>query len=354
MKRPAPSASTAETTRYFLENTIASLRRSHRVSAEWTGSVGGIRVKQYHYGQSLFAQMTQAFGHAAPVDPTLPELTVHIATTEETGFNPGSPIWRADDFGAMGTVDSLSDSGMRATLDLPRSTLQILDLETRTGLILMRKAADLPEWERSFPLRTMFHWLSMNGASTLVHSGAIGVGGIGALLLGPSGSGKSTTSTACLCAGMMFAGDDFVRVSLGATPTIHGLYMAAKLDAQSTSWLPAFKGRAAGRFNERIGKNVFLGDAMPDVALAHQLTLGALFVLDRSNTAETRIEPTSAGVAFRSMAANTVALLPGDRPKVLARLSQLATAAPAYKLCLGTDLDCVVATIKHSLQGERS
>jgi hypothetical protein len=349
MSRPSASASTAAATRAFLVEAIAKLRGGGLTSVDWTGSVGGFRIAQHHYGHSLFAKMTEAFSHAGPPDPDLPKLEIHVATTEDTGFDPGPPIWRANDFGAMGAVESLSESGLRATLDLPRSTLQILDLETRTGLILMRNASDLPEWERSFPLRSMFHWLAMNGSSNLIHAGAVGVGGVGALLLGPSGSGKSTTSTACLCAGLDFSGDDFVKVSLGTTPTIHGLYMAAKLDAQSTSWLPAFQGRAAGRFNQRIGKNVFLGDAMPDVALAHQLSLGALFVLDRTNMPETRIEPASAGAAFRSMAANTIALLPGDQAKLLSRLSRLATAAPAYKLCLGTELEGVVETIKHTL-----
>lgn len=351
MSLSVANGSTAKTTRAFLATAIAKLRGGRDpISTDWTGVVGGYCVTQHHYGKSLFAQMTEAFSHAGPFDPDLPAFSVHVATTEDTGFDPGPPIWLPSDFGAMGTVEALSDSSMYATLDLPRATLQILDLETRTGLILMRSSADLPEWERSFPLRSMFHWLSMNNSSTLVHAGAIGVGGAGALLLGPSGSGKSTTSTACLCAGLAFAGDDFVKVSIGKTPEIHGLYMAAKLDARSTSWLPDFRGRAEGKFNSQIGKNVFLGHAMPDVALAPRLPLSALLVLERTDAPETRIEPTSAGVAFRSMTANTIALLPGDRAQLLKRLSRLATAAPAYKLCLGTDIDGVVETIKNTLE----
>ena len=55
-------------------------------------------------------------------------------------------------------------------------------------------------------MRLPFHWLLTARRRHIVHAGAVGKNGGGALFAGASGAGKSTVSVACLEGGFDFAG----------------------------------------------------------------------------------------------------------------------------------------------------
>src|SRR5205823_136180 len=81
------------------------------------------------------------------------------------------------------------------------------------------------------PLRHILHlWLASRGVQ-FVHAGAVGRPSGGCLIVGKSGSGKSTSTLATLGSELLYAGDDYVGVSVTTGGAhVHSIYGCGKLE----------------------------------------------------------------------------------------------------------------------------
>ena len=90
-----------------------------------------------------------------------------------------------------------------------------------------------PEWNCSTPLRHILHLALATRGVQFVHAGAVGRPDGGVIIVGRSGSGKSTSTLSTLGSDLLYAGDDYVGVSLnpdGGGPYVHSLYGCGKLE----------------------------------------------------------------------------------------------------------------------------
>ncbi|MEZ5708942.1 MAG: hypothetical protein R3E02_06090 [Blastomonas sp.] len=326
-------------TRQFLER-LRSQWNALAVTATESLSVrqqiGPWRIAQHYPGQNLKPVFAPALAHHPHLaDDLLPDLEILCIDAREGLFDLGDAPWSDSDLGPMGLINGLVDSGLHALWDYQRRAIHIADLASRFAVVILPDAASVPGWEQTFPFRNLLHWLALNRGDVLVHAAAI-AGDEGALLMvGDSGAGKSTTALAGAEAGLKLLGDDFVAVTFDPVPMVHSLYASAKLTGESTR---RFK-RLAGRMTHHIGaeheKNIFFLDALGERRMQASAPLAGLVHLTRTGSDHSAMRASSSGTIFRLCAANTLALLPGERERTLAALSRLSTSAPAHELMLG-------------------
>jgi hypothetical protein len=174
------------------------------------------------------------------------------------------------------------------------------------------------------------------------------------LLCGAGGSGKSTTAVACLLAGLDYAGDDYVLLSLdGERPRAHSLYATAKVPGESLRLLDELQVSDEQRLNLDDGKVVLdARDLGPD-RLVDRLQIDAL-VLPRVGSEETRLRPARGAEALRALAPSTIYQAPYDGGAAMEPLTALARSVPSYVLELGGHAVKVPELVAGLLAQERS
>ena len=195
----------------------------------------------------------------------------------------------------------------------------------------------LPAHEWAAPLRAALQWGLNRPDHLLVHAGAAGIGGRGALLTGPSGSGKSTAAVASLLAGCDCLGDDYVFLDLGGPqPIAHSLYTTAKLTRHALELLPDLEHhpalRAARGHDKRILDLTLLGPQ----ALRRPLPIAAIVVPDIEPARCGRLDRLSPGAALLALAPTTVLHAPRRDAAELGPLAKLVRSVPAYRLAIGS------------------
>src|SRR5208283_1060318 len=110
-------------------------------------------------------------------------------------------------------------------------SVNLMDLEKKTGIYWVQTAKTLPYWVIASPLRTLFHWWMENNGCQLMHAAAVGTENGAVLITGKGGVGKSTAALSCLQAGFFYIADDYVITKLELIPTVVSLYSTAKLNA---------------------------------------------------------------------------------------------------------------------------
>jgi GT2 family glycosyltransferase len=220
----------------------------------------------------------------------------------------------------------------------------LLDRVNNRALIWADDLTALPEWERSFPFRTLLHhWLEPT-LWVLVHAGGVGQASGGMLLTGKGGSGKSTATLACLDGGLGCAGDDFVLINT-QTGIVYCLYNVAKLEADNLSRFPHWEPLVANRASMPQQKGqLFVHQHQPQQVL-NQFPLRAIGLPKFSGQSDSSYRPASPADALLALAPSTMALL-GARPETFQKLSRLVEQYPLYWLETGTDLTQIPATVR--------
>jgi hypothetical protein len=223
--------------------------------------------------------------------------------------------------------------------------LLMLDREQREAVYWVADAGQVPYWERSFPLRTAFHWWFEDAPLQPAHAAAVGFAEGGVLITGPSGCGKSTTALACLDSELLYAGDDYVLVQHAPSPHVYCLYGTAKLEPDN---LARFPGVGAYLDNpDRLDREkalVFLRSWLPE-KLSAGFPIRALVTPRVTGRRDTRLIRASAIEAVRALAPTTLYHLPGAERKAFAKIAALVRQLPCYVLEVGTDLPQIPATI---------
>jgi hypothetical protein len=286
--------------------------------------------------------------------------------SESTGVSIPPGPWRTQDVSPLGEVAGFNDERHRVALTPGLPVLNAYDAAAATAVFCARDSRSMTWSERANPLRVILHWALTEPGRRLAHAGAVGVpNGAGALVAGPSGSGKSTATTACLAAGLDFAGDDHVLLTFDDGPPVaHALYGTAKLHRDALRRVPEL--RPAIVNHEDLGETAASRPLLMDeklVADVHRwrperlrdVPVRAVIVPRIMARGESRLRPAAPGEALRALAPSTIMQLP--RVGAGAGLGELAEAvrhARAYVLELGTDAGAVPRLVASVLEREDS
>ena len=318
---------------------------AHAGLSESRFQVGDRVVLLRFAGDGLRDLLTPALAHLAAPPHAEPDLTVFLFDTAATGVAPPPPAWASDAFGQRGEVEGFNDGRIRTVFQQGSDVLLMYDRERRAALYWSADHRRIPYWERSFPLRTVFHWWLEDRPMQPVHAAAVGLPEGGVLIAGLSGSGKSTTALACLDSELLFAGDDYVLVRANPTPFVYSLYGTAKLEPENLARFPLLHARPANGDRLDREKALLFVNSFAPRKLSRGFPIRGLVVPRVTGRPDTRLGPCKAAEAFLALAPTTLCHLPGAEGAALAKLGALVRQVPAYTLEAGTDLAQIPETI---------
>lgn len=288
-------------------------------------------------GYALHDRLAPAIEHLATTEEEAPDFTVYLFDTATTGVELKA-AWDASAYGPRGEIAGFNTERYCTAFQQGADVLLTLDRQSREAVYWVPDAAQVPYWERSFPLRTVFHWWFEDLPLQPVHAAAVGLAGGGVLIAGPGGCGKSTTALACLESELQYAGDDYVLVRQAPTPHVYCLYGTAKLDADNLGRIPAMRTFLdnADRL-DREKALVFLRSWLPG-KLIGGFPIRALVTPRVTGRRDTLLRPVGAMEAVRALAPTTLYHLPGAERQAFAKIAALVRQLPCYVLEVGTDL----------------
>jgi hypothetical protein len=309
--------------------------------------VAGARVRLRFAGDALADRMSEAFSHLAGADAPLPGLTIDAWDSAGSGVAPplsvpGGLPQPSVDAGEVNPRRLWRDGRGRLAVWQPaEGSLSMVDLGAAHGWFWFHDAEALPFWEIASPLRLVLGWWLAARGTPLVHAGAVGRREEGLMLVGRGGSGKSTTSLACLCAPLVFAGDDYVVLEPSETPVVHSIYGSGKVDADNLHRLPALAGRW---WNEdRLDREkavVFVHRAAPG-RMVRSLPVRAVAVPKVTGRTETTFRRIPPAVALAALAPSTILQITGSGDEALGPMAGLLRSVPSYALELGTEVTAI-------------
>jgi hypothetical protein len=336
---------------------LDALRRALEEAAKAAGGfveeevdVAGLRLRLRFAGERARDVLHPPYEHLAATGSGAPELSIDVLDSASTGVQAAAPPWSPPETGTAARPILRYQSERACVLDEPTmGILSAADPGRGEAILHLRDAAALLHGERAVPLRDCLQLLLGVRDRWLIHAGAAGMEGTGALLVGHSGSGKSTLALSCAMAGMEIVSDDYVVMEPGSPPIAHATQSTAKLTADSAARLrigPTALEQA--RFEPTLegpAKAVVdLRSLFPDL-LRHKLRVGALIAPSLSELPRPALEPIPAAQGMRSIAPSTVMQARSRMPGLLAALGALAREVPSYALHLGPDPEANAAEV---------
>jgi len=202
-------------------------------------SIGGTSVCLKFAGETLVQYLTPALEHHRVPEVRSPDLTLCLWDSDSTGTTMIPPPCKRDCFTDRGDIWGFQSSRIKTAFHWIECSVNLLDLDTNTGIYWVQTAKSLPYWVHASPLRTLLHWWMEKNGCQLLHAAAVGTEHGAVLITGKGGVGKSTTALSCLQADFDYLGDDYVVTRLEPSPTVLSLYSTAKLDAGQVANFPA-------------------------------------------------------------------------------------------------------------------
>jgi hypothetical protein len=316
-------------------------------------AIAGLGVTMRFAGDAMAARLGAAIAHLESSATADPALTLNTWDSTSTGVEAppmvgGEPI-ETDETGPSYYYEQ---DGVRAMSRW--RTLSVLDLETSEGWFWAPDATRMLSWDWAAPFRTIFHWWLGGRGVVQVHGGAVGLPEAGVLVVGRGGSGKSTTSLACVGAGLRYAGDDFVAISLRPTPYVHSLYSSGKVDAghlqRFPSLLPVVVNPDRGRAEKAI---VAVENAYPGAAIGGFPLRAVLVPRVVAQVPETHAVPIPRSAALAALAPSTIFQLHPPHPEALTAMAAIVRAVPCFSLELGSDLELIPDAVIEIVEAQR-
>lgn len=301
--------------------------------------LAGQSLRVMWHDPALRAALRPALAHRAETGPP-PSLAIDALLVK-----PALPLTVTDSLHVLESRDGLT------VIDPASGLMSEVNLEATRAIYGIPEPGRLPVPERAAPFRLILQtWLRAHGTH-LLHAGAVGLPGRGAVLLAATGGGgKSNTFLACLASSsLQLLGEDFVAVDGAAAPRVWSLFSTAKLHAADVARFPALAGEATGSQEGPGGKVLF--DLAPRHAprFAEGLPLRAVLVLKITDSPVTRIVPANPGEAVKAMLTSLLMVLPSARRPLFEFTTGLARRVPAYRLELGRDPAQIAAGIERFL-----
>ena len=311
--------------------------------------IAGDPVRIRFAGDALIEHLAPAIEHHPIADPeTQPVLTINAWDEASTGAPvPGLP----DDVGARTPARSIVGKSRAASSSSERRLFEGFDRDAGESWFAVGSSAALTHGERGAPFRLAFHWMGSPHGRVLAHAGAVGLDGVGVLLVGPGGVGKSSTSLTCAEAGFDYAADDYCLVTADPSPAAFGLYATGKVKPVDLPLYPLLRDTAGSLSHDTDDKVLLVLSRAQHGRVVDKLAVRAIAVptLAPSQTSTT-MSRTSASRALQALAPSTVGQLAGGAAATLRTLAALTRAVPCYELTLGSDRAAVPESIRQMLE----
>lgn len=354
--RRAPAALDDPLVEYFgrVRSCFQNAVRAVGGSLERSFRLGGRNVRLRFAGTELAPFLLPSLEHLEVPLAADPDLTICIwdgVTTGVTAPPPGQPSTAA------------ASEQVFAAFDPGTQVLDLFDRASSTGICWVRDSRDLPPWAWAGPLRAILSWWAAHDGSQMVHGAAVGLPDGGILLAAPGGSGKSTTALACVSAGWLYLGDDYVLLRDEDELALYSVYSSAKLvHSQLRERLPGLARAHTFPLEEHsfnYEKAILLFRNSHRKLLAPRLPLRAIVVPRVSPTGRISLSHLPPAAVLRALAPTTIFQLPQADESAqrtagaaaLRTMSRLVQRAPGYALEVGPDLDQVVAVLHRLVSG---
>lgn len=351
-----------------LEQVEASFAAAVREAPEVLESsyrIAGRVVRLRSPNATMLSKLTTSFSHLGESADATPDLTVEL--WDSAGGTPRPPTPEVGEESAPGAFFYFSDERVRMGYQLgtsgdarvlavyphaPTRALSVLAIGRGRAWYWVDDADRIPYWEQATPLVYVLHWWLREQGAHLLHGGAVGTDSGGVLLVGKSGSGKSTATLSTLQSDeLRYAGDDYVAVSLGETPWVHGLYSAGKLMPNHVERLPFLLSALANTDQLEVEKAVvYVHEQWPGHITSGFPLQAILAPKVVPGLRESRVIETSRLAALAALAPSTVFQMHTRAQDSLAHMRQLAERVPTYALELGSDMASIPEAILELLR----
>ena len=303
-------------------------------------TIAGTVIRIAFAGHALERLFMPALAHLeiAPVLP--PGATIHVWDSQTTGVAMAKPPCSREAFTDRGDIWGMDSRRFRSAFHWIECSVNLMDVESRTGIYWVQTIDTLPYWTKASPLRTLMHWLMEQTGAQLLHAAAVGNADGCILITGKGGVGKSTTALACLAAGFRYVADDYLVVRSDPVPHAFSLYSTAKLNADQLARFAMFR----DTMREIPGddeKAVFQLYPRFTDRIAHSLPLTAVVTPRISGEARQRFAPASKLMLQRAAEFTTMSQLPHAGNQTQEFMDRLIGSLPGLELVLGGPLNLI-------------
>lgn len=259
------------------------------------------------------------------------------------------PPCTKDCFTDRGDIWGFNSHRIKAAFHWIECSVNLMDLDKKTGIYWVQTAETLPYWVVASPLRTIFHWWMENNGCQLLHAAAVGNENGAVLITGKGGVGKSTTALSCLQDGLFYIADDYVITKLKPAPAVVSLYCTAKLNADHVINFPDLSRLINNTEKLDQEKAVLFLNHNLDQKLVTEMPLKAILTPQIADEHDSHIKPVSRWDIQRAMSFTTMSQLPYVGDHTHNYISQLASSLPHYILEIGKDFTRIPVAISDFL-----
>ncbi len=300
-------------------------------------------------GDRLVPYLTPALNHLRLTDVSAADLTICVWDSDSTNVEMIPPPCTKDCFTDRGDIWGFNSRRIKAAFHWIECSVNLMDLEKKTGIYWVQTAKTLPYWVIASPLRTLFHWWMERNGCQLMHAAAVGTENGAVLITGKGGVGKSTAALSCLQAGLFYIADDYVITKLEPSPTVVSLYSTAKLNADHVAHFPGLSKYVNN--TEKLDQEkavIFLNHGLGQ-KLVSEMPLKAILTPQIADHRDSSIKSVSRWDIQRAMSFTTMSQLPYVGHHTHNYISQLASALPHYILEVGKDFTKIPVSISDFL-----
>lgn len=308
--------------------------------------IAGSVVRLGFAGPSLLPHLSRAFAHLRVDRVDVPDLTLGLWDSSSTGVEMPPPPCDRDSFTDRGDIWGFESRRIKTAFQYYDYSVNVMDLETATGVYWVKTAEHLPYWVDASPLRTLLHWWMERRDCQLLHAAAVGTDEGAVLITGRGGVGKSSTALACLGAGMRYVADDYLVVRGGPRPAVHSLYATAKLEREDLARFPQLAPHVDNPEPTPGDKAVLFLHPHFAERIAREMPLRAILVpaVDPGREA-TGFTPVDPRFVRQAAAFTTMSQLPYVGRHTHEFFDDLCSALPGYRIDLGSDRRAIAPAI---------
>jgi len=311
--------------------------------------IGGTNVCLKFAGDNLVSHLTPALEHLRILECDSPDVTLCVWDSDSTATEMVPPPCGWDCFTDRGDIWGFNSRRIKTAFHWIENSVNLMDLETNTGIYWVQTAETLPYWVHASPFRSLFHWWMEKNECQLLHAAAVGTEHGAVLITGKGGIGKSTTALSCLQSGLFYLADDYLVSRLEPEPLVYSLYCTAKLNADHIVNFPALSRYVKNPEKLDQEKAVMFLHPHLDNQIVTEMPLKAIVtprIVDRD---ETSVTPCEHWALQRAMSFTTMSQLPCVGHYTNNFISKLSSTLPIYSLELGRDLQKIPAAITNFL-----